>query len=167
MNNSELVEKLETRQTGLQTTEEKETRSFKFLIFHADDRYYALYAEEVKEIITGTPLFYLPFAPSYVRGLINRHGEPHTVLDLLMVFEQRELTASTYLVLSREHDQITFLITDVDEIIRTEEADIHLITTREEQNNHFIGALNSQGREIFILNTQSICQRLVNDLERE
>lgn len=167
MNNRELTEKMESGETSLQTAGEKEKKSFKFLVFHSDNRYYALYAEEVREIVTETPLFYLPFAPSYVRGLINRHGEPYTVLDLLMIFEQRELTASTYLVIKRDNDQITFLISDVDEIVRTDEEDIHLITSQEDQHGYFTGALKAGDREIFILNTQSICQRLEKDLERE
>ena len=68
----------------------------KLIVFRINKKAYALYASMIREIVLDVPLFYVPFVPSYIRGFINRHGEPYTVFDLNMLFEQNKLDSSTF-----------------------------------------------------------------------
>jgi len=122
-------------------------------------------AIKIREIVMNVPLYYVPFVPHYIRGFINRHGEPYTVFDLHALFEKQQLESSTFLISSFNNDQIAFLTTSVIEILKIPESEVHLITSTDEFDSFFLGALNSKGTEIFILNLQNIIGRLENDLD--
>ena len=100
---------------NLNNTDSNETIS-KLIVFRINQKVYALYANMIREIVLDVPLFYVPFVPSYIRGFINRHGEPYTVFDLNMLFEQQKLDSSTFFILNIEDDQVAFMINDVLEI---------------------------------------------------
>ena len=115
MKNTEILERLAAGgETGQQ--EENEERTVKFLVFDIRGKKYALHAEDIREIVMDIPVFYIPFVPPYIRGLINRHGEPYTVFDLNVLFEKEKQDSSTYLILNLENDQLAFLISDIREI---------------------------------------------------
>jgi purine-binding chemotaxis protein CheW len=167
MDNTELMQQIRGSKSGKDREDEERTvKTVKLLVFHIEEKYYALYAEEVREIVLDVPLFFIPFVPSYVCGLINRHGEPYTVFDLNMLFERKKLESSTYLVLNLEDDQVAFLISDILEIIKVPETDVHQITSKSEHGGFFLGSITSKDdQEVFILNIQTIFQRLESDLE--
>ena len=167
MDNRELVDEIGTALQKKDTEVEEVKQFFKFLVFRVGDKSYALYADEVREIVIDTPIFYIPFVPAYISGLINRHGEPYTVVDISMLFEQKKLDANTFLILKKENDQITFQISDVDEIIKVREDHVNLLSSKEEEEGFFLGSITVKERDIFILNTQSVYQRVESDLDSE
>jgi chemotaxis signal transduction protein len=134
------------------------------VIFRIDQKRYALDAEEIREIILGYPLFYVPFVPPYIRGFINRHGEPHTVIDLNVLFEQVQLDASTFLVLNRKGDQLALIISEICEIIKVREPDVHRVTGDTGEDDFFTGSVTVGGREVFIVNLEAIHERQEKDL---
>lgn len=131
-----------------------------FLIFTIGEDRYALPAGQVREIISESELYYIPFVPSYVRGLINRHGEPYTVIDCKVILEHEALQADKYLILKMENDQMALLISDVLEIVQVPESDIFSLPA----HDAFTGSLKIGATEIFIIDLQSIVKRLSNDL---
>ncbi len=137
----------------------------KFLIVQVREKRYAFHVEQIKEIVINAPLFFVPFAPSYIRGFINRHGEPFTVFDLNALFEKERLDSATFLISNLENDQIAFLASGIVEIIKVIESEVHLITSPDQHNDYFLGAISSKGAEIFILNLPSIISKLEHDLE--
>lgn len=54
----------------------------KYLIFSSDDLMYGIKAEQVRDIITGYTITYLPQVPSYVRGVINLRGQIIPIVDI-------------------------------------------------------------------------------------
>ncbi len=164
MENQELVKKI--NEEGQENKEEAvEEKTVKFLVFRIGEKQYALHAEQVREIVMDVPLFYVPFVPPYVRGFINRHGEPYTVFDVQVLFEQQELEGETFLILNLDDDQLAFLITDIVEICKTPESAVHSITAADEHEGYFYGSITSRDMETFILNLGNIIGKLENDIE--
>lgn len=139
----------------------------KFLVARVGEADYALAADDIKEIALNAPLHYIPFAPPYVRGLINRHGEPHTAYDLNMLFEKEPLDASTYVISHFNNDRIAFLVSDISDILKISRTDIQPITAVEGQNAYFSGVIPAEGTDeggILILNIENIAAKLEHDL---
>lgn len=168
MDNEKVLKIIEDKGEGVHGETEERFETIKFLVFHINQKNYALYADQIREIVLDIPMFYVPFVPSYITGFINRHGEPYTALDLNMLFEQKRLDSATYLILNSDEDQVAFQISDVVEIMKISEKDIHLITSQDEHEGFFVGSLTSrEGSEIFILSIQNILLRLENDIGRD
>lgn len=164
MENQELIKKIneEGKGKGKEIVQEK---MVKFLVFRIGEKQYTLHADQVREIVMDVPRFFVPFVPPYVRGFINRHGEPYTVFDLQVLFERKELDGDTYLIINTDEDQLSFLITDIVEICKIPESGIHSITSADEYEGFFYGSITSRGIETFILNLGNIIGKLENDLE--
>ena len=164
MKNDEIIKQLAKTGPGDSRDEVKEIKTKKFLIFQIKEKRYALYAEQIREIIIDVPRFYVPFVPPYIRGFINRHGEPYTIIDINVLFENEILDSSSYLILNIENDQAAILITDVCEIIKIPETEIHNITSRDEHHGYFSVSISLNNSEIFVLNLQNILDKISDDL---
>lgn len=166
MKNDELLTKIETehgRNTDVDAAQ-VETMA-KFLIVQIRETKYALYAEQIKEIVMDVPLYFVPFVPPYIRGFINRHGEPYTVFDLHVLFENEPLDSTTFLISNIQNDQIAFLASNVIEILKVPERQVHMLTSTEDRDTFFLGAVSTKGEEVFILNLINIIHRLEHDLD--
>ncbi|MBN2628178.1 MAG: chemotaxis protein CheW [Spirochaetales bacterium] len=164
--NKALLRKMENRHSGVSDKDGEVTiRYDKYMIVSIKEKKYALYAEEVREIIGGIPIFYVPFTPPYVRGFINRHGEPYTVLDLTVLFERENLDSRNFLILKKEDDQLALLISDVVEIINLPESDLHRISSAVKEDDYFIGSISPRDQEeIFVLNLPNVLAKLEADI---
>jgi purine-binding chemotaxis protein CheW len=164
--NEELLKDITEQEDGKNAQTVIEEQTIKFLIFRVGAHLYALYADEVREIIGGNTVFYLPFAPAYIRGLINRHGEPHTVFDVHALLEQKQADADSFLVLKIDDDKIAFLISEILEIIKIPENEINTLTSRESEMRFFKGSISVKGDEVFILHVENLLRKLDEDLEK-
>ncbi len=166
MKNTELVAQIEAeKKNDLKKQLFEDQKVVKFMIVQIKDRPYAFYAEQIKEIVMNVPLYFVPFVPHYIRGFINRHGEPYTVFDLNALFEEEPLDSATFLISNFQNDQVAFLVTSVIEILKVPEHEVHMITSTDEHDSFFLGAVSSKEAEIFILNLPNILDRLEHDLE--
>ncbi len=166
MDNNELLAHIaEKKSDGSDKKPDGSEKLVKFLIVQIKQKKYAFHVEQIKEIVINAPLFFVPFVPSYIRGFINRHGEPFTVFDLNALFEKEKLDSATFLISSLKNDQIAFLASGIVEIVKVLESEIHLITSQDQYGDYFLGAISSKGSEIFILNLPNIIGRLEHDLE--
>jgi len=165
MESEHLFKQIERQQGTVATPGKRgDGKTVKFIVFLIGGKRYALYADDIREIILDYPLFYVPFVPPYVRGFINRHGEPHTVIDLNVLFEQTKLETTTFMVLNRDDDQLALVITEINEIVKIQEADVHLIMGDTGEEGYFLGAVTSGGGEILIIDLDRILDRLEKDL---
>ena len=165
MDNNEILKHLAAKDTINSDDNSCELETLlKFLIVQVKDKKYAFYVEQIKEIVTNVPLYFVPFVPPYIRGFINRHGEPYTVFDLNALFEGKKMESSTFLISNFENDQIAFMVTGVIEILKVPENEVHMITSSDENEGVFLGCVTSHNKEIFILNLPNIKERLENDL---
>ncbi len=164
--NEDILNYIEEKETQKEKTEIVEEEQQKFLIFMVGTQRYGLYADEVREIIGGNPLFYLPFVPAYLRGLINRHGDPHTVFDVHALLGQEQTEADNYLILKLEDDNVAFLISEVLEIVKVPNSKINVLTSQESEMRFFRGSITLDDREVFILDLHNLLMKLEEDLER-
>ena len=54
----------------------------KYLIFSSDGLMYGIKTKQVRDIITGYTITYLPQVPSYVKGVINLRGQIVPIIDI-------------------------------------------------------------------------------------
>ncbi len=54
----------------------------KYLIFSSNKLMYGIKAEQVRDIITGYTITYLPQVPGYVKGVINLRGQIVPIIDI-------------------------------------------------------------------------------------
>lgn len=167
LKNEELIKKIESsRGRDTQGQDEITIRILKYMIIRIKDKKYAIHADQVREIIGGSALFYVPFTPPYIRGFINRHGEPYTVIDLTVIFERENLESQTYLILNRDDDQLALIISDVLEIVKLPESELHRVTSKVQEDDYFLGSISPQeGEEIFVLDLENVLKKLGDDLD--
>jgi len=163
MDNSEILKKISSGGEG-GGAEEAPVRYRKLVVFLIDGRAFAFDSDEVKEVVIIGDLYFIPFVPPYVAGLINRHGEPHTVLDLKVIMENEKLSATKALIMHQGNDQIAFLITDIEKIISIPEHEVRDIPAAE-GTAIFRGSFTYGGNEVFIINAQDIYDRLRLDIK--
>lgn len=166
MENETILAKL-TEQVDESTEEVAEdTPILKFLVFSVGDALYAFGADDVREISSSNEIYYVPFVPPYICGYANRHGQPYTVFDLNMLFENTPLESDTLLILKSETDQVAVLISDVQEIVAVPESEIFRITSSDESSRYYSGALDLENAEVFVLKVETLIERLERDLGR-
>ena len=54
----------------------------KYLIFSSDKLMYGIKTKQVRDIITGYSITYLPQVPNYVKGVINLRGQIVPIIDI-------------------------------------------------------------------------------------
>jgi chemotaxis signal transduction protein len=164
MDNDALLAQLsgQNREEETQATEEEVI--YKYLIFSLGESVYALSAEDVREISSENDVYFVPFVPPYVLGYANRHGQPYTVFDLQMLFENVPLEGSTLLILKSETDQVAIRITDVREIVKVPAGKTYRITSDDESARYFRNAFDLNGLDVFVLNVETLLERLERDL---
>ncbi len=165
MDNEEIVEKLNNGE-GQRETEETAEPQRKFVVFSIGEKKFALPAEEVKEISFDNQIYFVPFLPPYVRGYANRHGSPFTVMDVQVLFENSPLESATLLILNIAHEQLALLISDVEEIIKVAESEVHSIASHDESSTYFSDSISVEETETFVLCTTTLLERLEHDIER-
>ena len=163
MENKELLAKLQENQSQQDILQKKEEIE-KFVIFKLAKKYYALYAEKVKEIVINSEIFYVPFVPKYIRGFINRHGAPYTIFDLNFLLEQKQLEASKFLIINKEDDQLAFIISDVLEIVKLPKKEIDYISSQDFDAPYFIGSFPMFDDRVSIVKLEAVYEKLQSDL---
>lgn len=167
MNNEELIKKLidEKRGKAKEADSVLQTENEKILVFRKNQDKYAFYARDIKEIIINSDFFYVPFVPPYIRGLINRHGEPYTVIDVQALFDGDITDDSKFLIMNIDDDQLAIMITDIVEITNISRDQLHKFQSTDSENKYFSASFTDKANnEIFIINLSKIREKLENDI---
>jgi len=167
MENDQIVRSLEGL-SGADHEKEEQAAGLqkKILIFTIDQEMFAVEAGQVKEIVTGNQLYYLPFVPPYVRGLINRHGEAYTVFDLKMIFENETSSGNKYLIMKIHNDQVCLIVSDVIGITGVRPEEILSLSNQQGMEDMFNGAFDFKEKRVLIVNMNVLLKRLENDLSK-
>lgn len=168
--NEEIVEKIETPISQIETSEDNDAiEKVTWLIFSICEKRYAIKSCEVHEIIRDVPVYKLPFLPSYIEGVMNRRGDPFTVINPLAVIDDGENVKTPeqplFLVLKRDDDQVSLHISDILFFLETEIGDLHLIPGANEEGI-FLGTIDFDRTEIPVLNPNAFELLLRKDLGR-
>ena len=149
------------------TTEHKVEKKTTWLIFtignQADGKnQYAIPAEIVKEILRDATVFPLPFVPPYVNGVLNRYGDPYVVIDSA-VLEGKEPQKSLLFIVMNDESHTCLRITDVKDFFTASEKDV-VKFSEAELSDFYDGTLNINGQEVFVLNVQSIIEKVGKEI---
>lgn len=133
-----------------------------WLIFSISTKLYALPAEEIKEILRDTPIYPLPFVPEYLKGVVNRYGDPYAVVDPLLLIGSEEQTSSLFIVLNNE-SHTCLQITDVKNFYTaSEDAVVHF--AQADMSEYFEGSIMIETEQVLVLKPSAFLERVGNDL---
>ena len=144
----------------------EEKKMTTWLIFSIVKKKYAIRSSDVLEIIRDVSVYKLPFMPSYIEGVLNRRGDPFTVINPRALISETETNAPEeplFLILKRDDDQLSLHISDILFFTEMEEGDLNLIPGSNEEG-FFLGTLGYGGDEIPALNPNAFELLIRKDL---
>ncbi len=133
MNNKEILQAIKEKENRIDENPASAIAVQKFLIFSIENKKLCFNAELVKEILLNTQIFFIPFCPPYVSGLINRHGEPYTVFDLSVLLENQKQESTKLIIMNEKDDNIAFIIKEIIEIADISQNDVFKIDAQENE----------------------------------
>ena len=152
--NEEIIEDIESK-AEVKTVAVEDKAMTTWLIFLISDKKYAVKSSDVVEIIDELSVYHLPFMPKYIEGVLNRRGEPYTVLNPNSIFEDDPNTAppdkALFMIFKRDDDQLSLHISDILLFTKIEDSELKLIPDATEES-FFLGTVNYDGEEIPVLN---------------
>ena len=143
-----------------------ETEKTSWLVFSICGKKYAVRSCEVREIIRAPAVYKLPFLPPYIEGVINRRGDPFTVINPLALIDSGSEAVPPeplFLILKRDDDQLSLHISDILFFHEIENTELHAIANAED-NGIFLGTFEYKGEEIPAVNTDTFELILQKDL---
>lgn len=164
MDNKQIIEKIVANKGDYKKEVTKE-ETFKFVLCKIEDKLFAFPSRLVQEVVIDHEIYYLPFAPFYIRGLINRHGFPYSVVDLKAIFEKNFLTANKFLILKNNKDRLSFLISEILQIVNIDKSKIKKITLKNDSRDYFEHTILYNDVEVPVLDVKRIIKKIENDIE--
>ena len=163
--NEEIIEKIaEQHEEEKEVVEEKSLTTW--LIFSIGSKKYAVRSSDVLEIIRDASVYKLPFMPPYIEGVMNRRGDPFTVINPRQLIGDEDTTPPSeqiFLILKRDDDQISIHISDLLFFTDMAESDLNLIPGNNEEG-FFLGTLGYGGDEIPAMNMNAFELLIRKDL---
>ncbi|MBO7485163.1 MAG: chemotaxis protein CheW [Spirochaetaceae bacterium] len=151
--NEEIIDQIEANnKETVENIEEKHMTTW--LVFLIANKKYAVRSSDVLEIIRDVSVYKLPFMPSYIEGVLNRRGDPFTVVNPRSLIGDTETTPPTeplFMILKQVDDQLSLHISDILFFTEMEEGDLNLIPGGNEEG-FFLGTLAYGNEEIPALN---------------
>ena len=151
--NEEIIENIEAKdnnQTGVSENQSMTT----WLIFLISGKKYAVKSSDVVEIISDLSVYPLPFMPKYVEGVLNRRGEPFTVINPNVILDEDKPEPpekSLFMIFKRDDDQLSLHISDILLFTKIEDSELKLIPDATEESL-FLGTVTYEKEEIPVLN---------------
>ena len=152
--NEDIIEGIENNNVA-ETVIADEKAMTTWLIFLISQKKYAVKSSDVVEIISDLSVYKLPFMPKYIEGLLNRRGEPFTVVNPNPIFED-DIKAlppekSLFMIFKRDDDQLALHISDILLFTKIEDNFFKQIPDATEES-FFLGTVGYDGEEIPVLN---------------
>lgn len=97
-----------------------------YLIFSIKEHRYAFKSSLIQEIVYGSKIHVIPFAPDYIEGVLNCRGNPFTVINVLKMDkeENSEINEKVFLLFKRDDDNFCIHISNIEVFFEPEEEDI-------------------------------------------
>ncbi|MEI6874086.1 MAG: chemotaxis protein CheW [Spirochaetota bacterium] len=166
MDTGEIFEGIQSSQVREDAASSGPRSETKFIVFSAGSLLYALKAEDVQEIMLDLDIHYLPFVPPFVRGLINRLGEPLTVLDLVKLLYGRLIEGRAFIILKPHISKMAFLIDAVRDIAWVSPASIRRVSAAN-LDGCVVGVFSRKDEEVTILSLEEIIAAVSKALDDE
>ena len=152
--NEEIIEDIEAKKE-IKTVTLDDKAMTTWLIFLITDKKYAVRSSDVVEIISDLSIYHIPFMPKYIEGVLNRRGEPFTVVNPNSIFSDETDAAppdkSLFMIFKRDDDQLSLHISDILLFTKIEDSELKLIPDATEES-FFLGTVTYEDEEIPVLN---------------
>ena len=152
--NEEIIEDIESKKE-IKTVTFDDKAMTTWLIFLIADKKYAVRSSDVVEIISDLSVYHIPFMPKYIEGILNRRGEPFTVVNPNSIFDDDPNSPppdkSLFMIFKRDDDQLSLHISDILLFTKIEDSELKLIPDATEES-FFLGTVAYEGEEIPVLN---------------
>ena len=163
--NEELIQEIESK-TDDSTVETAQVSMTTWLIFLISDKKYAVRSCDVVEIISDLSVYKLPFMPKYVEGVLNRRGDPFTVINPNVILQEDPNLPppekSLFMIFNRRDDQLSLHISDILLFTSIEDTNLKLILDSSDES-FFLGTVTYDGEDIPILNPNAFELKLRKD----
>ena len=152
--NEQVIEEIES-QTEETTVDTEVKHMTTWLLFSISDKKYAVRSSEVLEIISDLAVYKLPFMPDYIEGLLNRRGDPFTVINPNPLFSdganKTPPEKSLFMIFKTEDDQLSLHISDILLFTEIDDSQLNLIPDVSD-DSFFLGTVSYNTEEIAVLN---------------
>ncbi|MBR5400217.1 MAG: chemotaxis protein CheW [Treponema sp.] len=97
-----------------------------YLVFSIKDNRYAFKSSLIQEIVYGSKIHVIPFAPDYIEGVLNCRGNPYSVINVLKMNneENSDINEKVFLLFKRDDDNFCIHISNIEVFFEPEEEDI-------------------------------------------
>ncbi len=147
-------------------SEESTGDEWPYLIFIAGSEKYAVESSSVREIVRNNNIYPVPFAPSYIKGIINCYSTPVAAVDWLSFLGKNETNPRKemiFLVL-KDCDDIALLVWGIEEFKYTTEITKQLFPESEE-HGCFSGTISWGKNMIPLIDLKAAVEKIRGDLE--
>ncbi|MCU0393826.1 MAG: chemotaxis protein CheW [Thermoflexibacter sp.] len=145
-------------------------KKYQLIVFKLEEHEYALFIDQIKEVVITPTITPVPLTPRYIRGVANVRGDVLAMVDLIERFglkqESQEVNLKKFnftLVIASEEKKMGLLVQELPQtisVLETEMIQPSLIYETEEEKNYI--------KYIVKIQTNQQIQRLiiVIDLEK-
>lgn len=137
----------------------------KYVVFHLDEKQYAINSKDVAEVTPSLPITTLPNVPDWFLGIANLRGEIISVVDLRKLWKKETTPpAKTRLIVfhSAKHEtSIAFVVDKLNEIVTLSAKDINFSAADfEDSFPTFFGRSEFKSQPLFLLDVDNILSSL-------
>jgi purine-binding chemotaxis protein CheW len=152
--NEDIMEEIEAKGEEKSVASEEKAMTT-WLIFLISEKKYAVRSSDVVEIISDLLVYKLPFMPKYIEGVLNRRGDPFTVVNPNLIIDagadKSPPKKSIFMIFKRSDDQLALHISDILLFTKIEDSKLKLIPDATEES-FFLGTVDFEEEEIPVLN---------------
>lgn len=132
-----------------------------FLIIKISNAVYALQYSHIKEILHNPKLDVLPFVPSYIAGVINRHGEPIVLFDPNILFGYEKQVHTITIIIENE-ETFGLIVSEIQSFERVKLSELSYDSMFVSQFYSY--SIFLDGKEVRVINPHAFLEYLSKDL---
>ena len=137
----------------------------KYIVFHLDDKLYAVHSKQVVEVIGFLPVTSLPVVPGWLAGIANLRGEIIPVVDLRKLWKRTTIAPprTKLLVLCSDKDNlaVAFIVDKLNEIVTLRSHDIKFSAADFESSfPTFTGRATHKSQTLYLLDAENLFSSL-------
>lgn len=147
--------------------QEENLTEITWLVFMAGQEYFAIDSNLVREILRNNEIYQIPFAPSYVNGILNCYGTPYAVIDIEKFLNgnnsESKKKNKLFLIL-KDKSNLSLQINEIQEFHTRRDVSFHSLADTKD-SPFFTGTVSFKGLVAPILNADAIIEKIGLDLE--
>lgn len=159
-----ISEELQKRKDLKQIVDVEEKKT-KLVIFTLLDSYYALFGEDVKEILPLSKIYYVPGSPNYMLGIINVRGDIQSVVDIriFLDYPNTQRTDKNRIVIAEKNGiRSGILVDSVEDVIDVPVSSIQQVISTLSDNIRFfiVGETSYKNNSVTLLDIGKLFEKI-------